>query len=78
MTEGVFKSRLSGHKHDMKNREKYGTTLSRHACRLRDMKIRFEIKWEIKEKASKYNPGGKYCKVCNSEKPKWKLDKIVL
>ena len=32
------------------------------------MKIRFEIKWEIKEKAAKYNPGGKDCKLCSSEK----------
>ena len=32
------------------------------------MKIRFEIKWEIKEKAAKYNPGGKDCKLCSAEK----------
>ena len=68
MTGGDFKSRFSGHKHDMKNRDKYGTTLSRHIWRLRDMGIRFEIKWEIKEKAQKYNPGGKDCKLCSAEK----------
>ena len=68
MTGGDFKSRFSGHKHDMKNREKYGTTLSRHIWRLRDMKIRFELKWEIKEKAPKYNPGGRDCKLCSAEK----------
>ena len=56
MTGGHFKSRFSGHKHDIKNSDKYGTTLSPRVWRLRDMKIRFEIKWEIKEKASKYNP----------------------
>ena len=32
------------------------------------MGIKFVIKWEIKEKASKYNPGGKDCKVCSAEK----------
>ena len=32
------------------------------------MKVRFEIRCEIKEKASKYNPGGKDCKLCNAEK----------
>ena len=32
------------------------------------MKIRFELKWEIKEKASKYNPSGKDCKLCSAEK----------
>jgi hypothetical protein len=68
MTGGDFKSRFSGHKHDMKNRDKYGTTLSRHIWRLRDMGIRFEINWEIKEKAQKYNPGGKDCKLCSAEK----------
>ena len=68
MTGGQFKSRYSGHKHDMKNRDKYGTTLSRHIWRLRDTNIRFEIKWEIKEKAPKYNPGGKDCKLCSAEK----------
>ena len=67
MTGGEFKSRFNGHKHDMKNRDKYGTTLSRHIWRLRDMGIKFEIKWEIKEKASKYNPGGKDCKLCSAE-----------
>ena len=67
MTGGEFKSRFNGHKHDMKNRDKYGTTLSRHIWRLRDMRIKFEIKWEIKEKASKYNPGGKDCKLCSAE-----------
>ena len=41
--------------------------------RLRDMKIRFELKWEIKEnrperEGSKYNPGGKDCKLCSAEK----------
>ena len=32
------------------------------------MEIRFEVKREIKEKAPKYNPGGKDGKLCNAEK----------
>ena len=92
MTGGPFKSRYNGHKHDMRHKEIYGTTLSRHVWRL----------GEIKEKAVIYKPGGRDCKLCNAEKyhilmvndkgslncrsellskcrhrAKWKLDKII-
>ena len=68
MTGGPFKSRYNGHKHDMRHKEIYGTTLSRHVWRLREMKVKFGLTWEIKEKAVIYKPGGKDCKLCNAEK----------
>ena len=51
MTGGTFKKRYGGHKSDFKHKDKYGTTLSRHIWRLRDMNVKYSIKWEIKEKA---------------------------
>ena len=68
MTGGTFKKRYGGHKSDFKHKDKYGTTLSRHIWRLRDMKVKYSIKWEIKEKAPIYKPGAKECKLCNAEK----------
>ena len=68
MTGGTFKKRYGGHKSDFKHKDKYGTTLSRHIWRLRDMNVKYSIKWEIKEKAPIYKPGAKECKLCNAEK----------
>ena len=68
MTGGPFKSRYNGHKYDMRHKEIYGTTLSRHVWRLREMKVKFGLTWEIKEKAVIYKPGGRDCKLCNAEK----------
>ena len=68
MTGGPFKSRYNGHKDDMRHKEIYVTTLSRHVWRLREMKVKFGLTWEIKEKAVIYKPGGKDCKLCNAEK----------
>ena len=39
-----------------------------HIWRLRDIKVKYSIKWEIKEKAPIYKPGAKECKLCNAEK----------
>ena len=36
---GTFKKQYRGHKFDFKHKDKYGTTLSRHIWRLRDMKV---------------------------------------
>ena len=68
MTGGTFKKRYGGHRHDFKHNDKYGTTLSRHICRLREMKVKYSIKWEIKAKAPIYKPGAKESKLCNAEK----------
>ena len=68
MTGGTFKKRYGGHKSDFKHKDKYGTTLSRHIWRLRDINVKYSIKWEIKEKAPIYKPGAKECKLCNAEK----------
>ena len=65
---GTFKKQYRGHKFDFKHKDKYGTTLSRHIWRLRDMNVKYSIKWEIKEKAPIYKPGAKECKLCNAEK----------
>ena len=74
MTEGQFKHRWYGHKHDIAHKEKYGTTLSRHIWKLKDIEsglnenrrknFKWNLNWEIKEQASSYQPGNKDCKLC--------------
>ena len=78
MTANEFKRRYYGHKHDMSHKEKYGTTLSRYIWRLKDIRSKLSIrrqenfkwktKWEIKEKATAYQPGSIDCKLCTAEK----------
>ena len=78
MTEGQFKHRWYGHKHDITHKEKYGTTLSRHIWKLKDMEsslnenrrknFKWNLNWEIKEQASSYQPWNKDCKLCIAEK----------
>ena len=74
MTQNHFKQRWYGHKHDFEHKDKYGTTLSRHLWKIKDIKSRlsensqknfeWNIKWDIKEKAPTYKPGEKDCKLC--------------
>ena len=78
MTQNHFKQRWYGHKHDFEHKDKYGTTLSRHLWKIKDIKSRlsensqknfeWNIKWDIKEKAPTYKPGEKDCKLCLAEK----------
>ena len=68
MTGAIFKKQYGGHRHDFKHKDKYGTTLSWYIWRLRDMKVKYSMKWQIKEKARIYKPGAKKCKLCNAEK----------
>ena len=78
MTAGTFKDRYYGHKHDLKHKEKYGTTLSRHVWKIKDIKsnlsenakknFKWNIDWEIKERAAPYKPGTRDCKLCIAEK----------
>ena len=78
MTQDTFKQKYYGHTHDFKNKDKYGTTLSRHIWKIKDIKSRlsenaqnnfkWNIKWQIKEMAPAYKTGNKDCKLCTSEK----------
>ena len=78
MTEGFFKNRYYGHKHDFEHKEKYGTTLSRHIWKIKDIKsnlsenrkksFKWNISWSIKERAPAYQPGSNDCKLCLAEK----------
>ena len=78
MTEGHFKNRWYGHKHDYTNKDKYGTTLSRHIWKINDIKsglnashrknFKWNVRWEIIERAPAYKPGNKDCKLCIAEK----------
>ena len=78
MTEGRFKNRWYGHKHDYSHRDKYGTTLSRYIWKIKDIKFRlnensakkfqWNIKWEIKKRAPAYKPGNRECKLGIAEK----------
>ena len=62
----------------MKRKEKYGTSLSRHIWKLKDIRsklntrrqesFKWKVSWEVKEKAAAYKPGRVDCKLCTAEK----------
>ena len=71
LTGGPFRKRHYGHVDDMKeeNKDKPGTTLSRHTHELRRKGIDFTITWDILEKRlAGYNTTSKSCRLCLLEK----------
>ena len=74
MTQESFKQRWYGHNHDFKHKDKYGTTLSHHVWKIKDLEassqknFEWNIQWKIKEKAPAYKPGEADCKLCLAEK----------
>ena len=69
LTSATFKRRHYGHKHRFKNRDSGGaTTLSTHVWELKDEKKTFDIKWNVIDRASDFNPISKKCRLCLKEK----------
>ena len=66
MTGGTFKKRHYGHVGDMKEeKEKKGTTLSKHVHKLKREGASFNISWAITERGlSGYNQTSKACRLC--------------
>ena len=78
MTEEFFKTRWNRHNFDIRHKESKGTTLSNYIHKIKDIKenlsstmkenFKWNVSWEIIEKAPSYKPGDKHCKLCIAEK----------
>ena len=78
MTGDMFKKRYAGHKSDLTHKENHGTALSRYVWKIKDIiqglngsakeKFKWNINWEVIEKAPTYKPGSKNCNLCIAEK----------
>ena len=68
LSANTFKKRYDGHKFSFKNRGENSTTLSTHIWDLTDRNKNFELKWELIDRASEFNPTNRKCRLCNKEK----------
>ena len=69
MTENSFKSRYGGHKGNLEDKDKEGsTTLSTYYHKKIEEGYQPKIKWEIVRKCHKYKRGARKCDVCLTEK----------
>ena len=68
LTGGTFKKRWSQHNHDFRNQNnKTSTTLSAHIWELKEKGKPYNIKWEIRDRAAKFNPVNRKCRLCLKE-----------
>ena len=65
----TFKKRYYGHRQSFKNRKlEHSTTLSSHIWKLKDENQTYEIKWTEIDRAPKFNPINRKCRLCIKEK----------
>ena len=68
LTGGSFKKRWYKHNADIRNtNNKHSTRLSSHIWKLKDEGKQYQIKWEILDRATTYNPVSKKCRLCLKE-----------
>ena len=69
LTEGTFKRRLYGHRQSFKNSGLRNVTeLSKHTWDLNDRGEKYELSWNIIDRASSYKGTSKSCRLCLLEK----------
>ena len=69
LTEGTFKRRLYGHRQSFKNSGlRNATELSKHIWDLNDRGEKYELSWNIIDRASSYKGTSKSCRLCLLEK----------
>ena len=68
LTSNAFKQRYGKHTDSFRWRSKGQTTLSTHIWDLEDRKVKYELLWKIRSKATSYRPGAGFCNLCISEK----------
>ena len=67
-TGGTFKTRLIGHRSNIKLIDyRLCTSLSKHVWELKDEGQEYNIDWTIVQKAKSYKPGGRGCVLCSTE-----------
>ena len=65
--EGPMKSRIYGHRTNMRNRHQKGTGLSKYVWKLKDNKphpIPYEVDWSILAHAKPFDPVTGVCRLC--------------
>ena len=69
LTGNKFKERYSGHKTSF-NHQKYmhKTTLSTHIWKLKNENTNFTTNWSLVDRATKFNPTTRKCRLCLKEK----------
>ena len=67
-TEGEFKTRYNGHKDSFRNYKKKGSTTLSSIVWYNNKNPEPEVKWSIVKKTQRYQPGGKACDLCLTEK----------
>ena len=69
LTSNTFKKRYYGHRQSFKERNsKHSTTLSSHIWDLKDKNLNYSIKWTAVDRAPRFNPITKKCRLCLKEK----------
>ena len=71
LTVNTFKQRYYGHTSSFRHRptdNKKSTTLSTHVWNLKDSDKQYNIKWNIIDRASEFNPVTRKCRLCLKEK----------
>ena len=69
LTEGTFKRRLYDHRQSFKNSGlRNATELSKHIWDLNDRGEKYELSWNIIDRASSYKGTSKSCRLCLLEK----------
>ena len=62
-----FKSRFAVHKQSFNNRNINQTSLSKHILKLREEKIKYEVKWRIIDRGKTFIPYTNVCQLCLKE-----------
>ena len=69
LTSNTFKTRYYAQRQSFKKRKlQHATTLSSYIWNLKDNNINYNIKWKTVDRAPKFNPITKKCRLCIKEK----------
>ena len=69
LSSNSFKTRYYSHRQTFKWRKlQHSTTLSSHIWELKNKNINYNIKWKAVDRAARFNPVTKKCRLCLKEK----------
>ena len=69
LTDSIFKTRFSNHKHSFKTpKHRNSTELSKFIWKLKDSNTNYNINWSVIDRAQPYSPKTKRCNLCITEK----------
>ena len=69
LTSNTFKKRYYSHRQSFNERNlQHSTTLSSHIWNLKDKNLNYSVKWKTIDRAPRFNPVTKKCRLCLKEK----------